>query len=598
MNVVADRLLRRVRARYFKSVFGHLYAGKRSRFFYRDWRDGYSSFSRAIQKAYDEGYRYTASFDLTACYDSIDHSVLKHYLRELELDHEFCEYLCSQLKHWSAASDEEPIYHGHGIPQGPLPSGLVAEVVLKYFDENRARTNAVRYFRYVDDIRLFAKSDKELRRRLVELDLLSKEIGLFPQTGKIDIHEVRSITHEVKSISNPPEPITRKPSPDQERVRRRLRELTYRYEVDNGTRFKYVLAAAAPNADLAKRLLRVLERQPYLYESVFRYLARFEDLSRVVSKECMELLREYDFYSAFTAALLGVLRGRIHGKYKGSLNDYCRSRLTNSSRDQEPELRAAAASVLLNDNSITWARTKYNVLWKKHWWVRSELIRYVQKDMIGDPSYEFLLNALVRDRIADVALVGADMMASYGVKPEKPIRNVQVLAQHSMKSAGLIGRVSRGVCPVTEFMKNVLGNSVAVIDWKRLLGRGYSDMVPKASRWRAYSDTDPTAWVNITDTVNDVILDALFRHDWVNIGSYRLGDIGSVLNSRSRFGRRYPTFFKTVKAIHDARLESDLSHPIVRATKRPTRWITHKEMEDCKKQLRNGYLEMWRTLKL
>jgi len=598
-NVVADRMLRRVMGRYLKSVFGHLYAGKRSRFFYRDWRDGYSAFSRAIEKAYHDGYKFTASFDLTACYDSIDHSVLKYYLRDLDLDQEFCEYLCRLLKHWSAASNDKPIYHGHGIPQGPLPSGLVAEVVLRHFDENRINSRAVRYFRYVDDIRLFAKSEKELRRRLVELDLLSKEIGLFPQTGKIDIHEVRSISREIKSISNPPEPVARKPAPDQERVRKRLRELTYRYEVENSTRFKYVLAAAAPNAELAKRLLKVLERQPHLYESVIRYLSRFEKLSRIVSRQCMDLLREYDFYSAFTAALVGVLRGRIHGTYKRSLNSYCRSRLTNATRDQDPELRAAAASVLLINNSITWARIKYNILWKKHWWVRSELIKYVQKDNIGDPSYEYLLNALIRDNVPDVALVGAEMLAVDGIKPNRPIRNIQMLAQHSMRSAGLIGRISAGVCPVSEFMKNVLGNSVATIDWKRFLGTMYSDMVPKTSRWRAYSDTDATAWVNITDTMNDVILDVLYRHDGVNIGTYTLGNIGSVLNNpRSRFGRRYPTFYKAVKDIHDARLESDLSHPIVKATRRPTRWIKYKEMEGFKKQLRDGYLEMWRTLRL
>lgn len=598
VNVVADRMFRRVRGRYLKSVFGNLYAGKRSRFFYRDWRDCYNAFSKAIEKAYHAGYIYTASFDLTACYDTIDHSVLKHYLRNLNLDQEFCECLCSLLKHWSAASNDEPIYHGHGIPQGPLPSGLVAEVVLKHFDVNRINTKAVRYFRYVDDIRLFAKSEKELRRQLVELDLLSKEIGLFPQTGKIDIHEVRSIDKEIKSISNPPEPVTRKPAPDQERVKKRLRELSYRYKVDNATRFKYVLAAAAPNADLAKRLLKVLERQPHLYESVFKYLSRFTKLSRVVSCHCMDLLREYDFYSAFTANLISVLRGRIHGAYKRSLDKYCRSRLTNSTRDQDPELRASAASVLLVNNSITWARTKYNVLWKKHWWVRSELIKYVQKDTIGDPSYEYLLNALVRDDVPDVALVGAEIFAIEGVKPAKPTRTIQVLAQHSMKSAGLIGRVSLGVCAISEFMKNVLGNSVAGINWRRLLGTSYNDMVPKASRWRAYSDTDATAWVNITDTINDIILDALFLHDSANVGGYRLGHIGSVLNPRSRFARRYPLLYRSVKNVHDARLESDLSHPIVRATRRPTRWIKYKEMERLKKHLKDGYLEMWRTLRL
>ena len=152
------------------------------------------------------------------------------------------------------------------------------------------------------------------------------------------------------------------------------------------------------------------------------------------------------------------------------------------------------------------------------------------------------------------------------------------------------------VCPLSEFMKNVLDISIATIDWKRFLGRNYNDLIPKFSRWRAYSDTDPTAWVNITDTINDIILDNLFRHDSINIGTYLLGNIGSVLNSRSRFGARYPLLFNIVKEIHSLRLESDLSHPIVRATHKPTRWISYKEMEKLKPKIRDGYLEMWRVL--
>ena len=73
-NVVAERLLPKVGKRYYKEVFGNLYAGQRSVFFYRDWRKGYKIFGDAIRKVYTQGFEYSASFDLTACYDSIDHS--------------------------------------------------------------------------------------------------------------------------------------------------------------------------------------------------------------------------------------------------------------------------------------------------------------------------------------------------------------------------------------------------------------------------------------------------------------------------------------------------------------------------------------------
>ena len=50
-NVVAERLLPKVRRRYNKEVFGHLYAGKSSKWFYRKWSDGYARFNAAARAA-------------------------------------------------------------------------------------------------------------------------------------------------------------------------------------------------------------------------------------------------------------------------------------------------------------------------------------------------------------------------------------------------------------------------------------------------------------------------------------------------------------------------------------------------------------------
>lgn len=80
VNVVAEQLFPKVRHRYFVEVFGHLYAGRSSTWFYRRWTDGYKAFNKAARKTFKDGYRYTASFDLTACYDSLDHGVLRHAL--------------------------------------------------------------------------------------------------------------------------------------------------------------------------------------------------------------------------------------------------------------------------------------------------------------------------------------------------------------------------------------------------------------------------------------------------------------------------------------------------------------------------------------
>ncbi|MBI5927206.1 MAG: hypothetical protein HY836_16570 [Aquabacterium sp.] len=115
-NIVAERLHPRVRSKYNRQVFGHQYAGASSLWFYRRWTDGYKAFNKAAETVFANGYVWTASFDLTAFYDSIDHNVLRHMLKEIGLDHDFCTELTRLLNKWTATTTQ--IYHDHGIPQG------------------------------------------------------------------------------------------------------------------------------------------------------------------------------------------------------------------------------------------------------------------------------------------------------------------------------------------------------------------------------------------------------------------------------------------------------------------------------------------------
>ena len=183
------------------------------------------------------------------------------------------------LNKWTATSTQ--IYHDHGIPQGPLSSGLISEAVLRHFDENFLSRFDVRYFRYVDDIRLFAKSEDHLRHALVSLDRLSKDVGLFPQSGKIDIHWVKDIRDELKSVSSPAEAVLTGSVPDQPGIRRRLADLAPReggYRVADPTRFKFLLAKAEPSLRILDRLWRVFERAPHYYPQLSAYVQKFRAL--------------------------------------------------------------------------------------------------------------------------------------------------------------------------------------------------------------------------------------------------------------------------------------------------------------------------------
>ena len=553
-NIIAEHLPARVRHRYNRSVFGNLYTNKNSTFFYADWHRSYPLYTAAMRRAFKAGYKWSASFDLTACYDSIDHSVLTYFLRRIRIDEESCEGLCKLLSHWTEASGRtSPMYHGHGIPQGPLTSGILSESVLGYFDDAR-RPPGVQYFRYVDDIRLFAKDEDSLRRELVNLDVRSKEVGLFPQAGKILFHRVKNIDDEIKSISNPPELGVGQRIPSQGEVRSRLTKLSPRFSVSNPTRFKYVLAQAEPNSGLARRLLEIVRVQPSYYGPVFRHLSKYPRLSSGVSTKAVDLLRDLQLYPSFSAALVRTIELSIHPAQRPRLDTFCRSRLANVHRD--PELRAAAASALIRSGVATWAETNANARWSRNWWVRTEVIRSVDMQRFGRPGLETLCNGLIRDEFLDVSVVAAETMLSHSFVVSGPLGTVHPAAQRILRSAGVIGRVSTKSCYINAAVVELLGPQLRPIEWRQVLSaRGlYKSMLPRFAQWRAYINTDPTAWVALTDTINDVLLDCLFRRDG-GIGTYNLGSIGSALSSpTSRLANAYPSVHKAAAKFHELRL--------------------------------------------
>jgi hypothetical protein len=593
INTIATQLARQVSRRYLKSVFGNVYAGKRSRYFYHDWRKGYRAFSFAIRNAVARGFVYSASFDLTACYDSIDHKVLSHFLARLGLEKEFGDFLCRCLSHWTVAQNEQPIYIGHGIPQGPLPSGLLSEIVLRHFDEDKRNPSQFAYFRYVDDIRLFSRSEEALRKELIRLDKSSKEIGLFPQSAKIDIHRVKNVEEEIKSISNPPEWEARGYAVDQAAVRRRLFTLTARYKVANETRFKYVLGRAAPNAALVSRLLEVVRRQPHLYRAIFGYISRAPRLTRKSSSLCLKLLESLDLYTSLSATIVRSIRQNINSRYRYLLYRFCKSRINGKFFTNDPELRVAVVGVMLDAGKLTWAQTRFNVTWKRNWWVRTGLIADINPVVIGTPSYQYLIDILLQDKCADVSVVAAETLLTQSLHPQGNTGSLNIIAQHALRNAGEIGKTAERLCIVSNFTTQTLGTAVSGIQWKKIAGTEYRNLLAKVVRWAAYAQTDATAWVNVTDTINDLLLERLFGHD-TSLGIYTLGNFGAALTPSGGFARKYPKFHAAISGIHKRRVGSDLSHAKARKTGRATKPVRFRELQRMKALLTTGYLELWR----
>lgn len=586
-NIVAERAFAKVRHRYLKQVFGHLYAGKSSIWFYRKWSKGYAAFNRATIDAFGSGMVYTASFDLTAFYDSIDHRVLGYFLHKFGVERELINGLCDWLSAWTGTDVQ--ILQGHGIPQGPLSSGLIAETVLSHLDNHGWSKAGIVYLRYVDDIRLFARTEYQLRAALIRLDHLSKDIGLFPQSSKIGIHRVTDIRAELKSVSQPVEAAVKGREVNQDRVLHRLIELSPRYLIEDKTRFKFLLAHAVPNARLTARLWRILDRAPDLYDAVARYLARTPKLPRSASIEVVRRIEREKLYPAVPAAFLRAVDGSIHPSVRKKARAALKKRWAPKARSAD--FTVALGRWLLAEGALTERQIRYVCTRARSSWVRSALLLAVDAKCENTAIKNALAQVAVTDASADPAMVGAAISGRLGEKPQTPIRQMRRQAALVLKEFGLVRRAGGRVCGINASLSMLLSKEVSM-NWKGLFGARYRHAERQLISCRGYAGTDATAWVQGLDVFNDLLLDALHRAD-KTIGNYALGNIGGCTKSGPKaLKAKFPHVLALATAVHDQRYRSDLAHPKVKSTQKATGRIPFRFIAQTKILLLKAIDEM------
>jgi Reverse transcriptase (RNA-dependent DNA polymerase) len=587
-NVVAERLAPIVRRQYLTVIFGHMYAGKSSTWFYKPWRRGYSAFNKAARDSFKRGLKFTASFDLTACYDSLDYEVLCHFLKKLQCDQEFCDKLRFCLGKWAATNTR--IYHSHGIPQGPLCSGLLSEVVLRHFDVNYGTRTNVRYLRYVDDIRLFAAREDVLRRMLVRLDTLSKDIGLFPQAAKINIHRIQNIDEELKLISAPYFEEERDDEDgllDQERLRRDIKRQTVRSLVKDDTKFKHLLGQADPTSKLNHRLLRISLVRPDLIPNIMRYFRRYERLPITVTRDLLDRLKREPLYESTTAEIVTTLDQRTPSSHVAIFRRILRKQW--KPRAAGIVLKAALGRPLFREAYLNETRVRYGLRAVQEWWPRAELFSVLNENSFGTHFLKSVLNLGIRDQVDDVALSAANRLATIGLNVERPLKSLNRAAAMSLRQLGVISRLPRGVDGVERTLKALVGRTTGV-NWRVVFGKDYKQAEKQAVFCRALADTNATAFVNAADVFNDLLLSRLYRHD-PTLGTYTLGKVGSILSSK-RLRRHYPSVLKLVSDIHEQRYISNLSHAKARRTGKPTGRIKFRYRQRAKTLMRSAFAEL------
>ena len=117
--------------------------------------------AKAIQKAYNEGFRYVMESDIESFFDNVDWQILTGKLRALLVDDPILDLLADWLRAdvWFRG---QTIRREKGLPQGGAISPLLANLYLDEFDEMLG--DDFRLVRYADDFVILCRSKEEAQQ--------------------------------------------------------------------------------------------------------------------------------------------------------------------------------------------------------------------------------------------------------------------------------------------------------------------------------------------------------------------------------------------------------------------------------------------------
>jgi hypothetical protein len=159
-------------------------------FFFKFWKNLFQQFKDSIIQSIEvHKVKYKFETDITGFFDCIPHYNLLSTLSEtFGVEDEILDLLSQCLNTWSGTKDS--ITPGVGIPQGPLPSYLLANMILYKLDELLIG-KGFKYYRYMDDIKIYGYEYEDLLSALVLIDKNLKGNGLSINSKKTSIEEIK-----------------------------------------------------------------------------------------------------------------------------------------------------------------------------------------------------------------------------------------------------------------------------------------------------------------------------------------------------------------------------------------------------------------------
>lgn len=598
-NVLAAKIRPRRQAVEGKVVFSNqLNSDYDSIFFLENWRICYRRYLDQIEKVYAQGYKWVAYFDLAAFYDTISHELL---LKTAYPNIKACserDTVCEWLKAWITPRKAWPLQHG--IPQGPGSSDFLAEVFLLPIDEAMAKSKRYAYVRYVDDIRLFGKTEIEVQAAVQKLESLCRDRGLIPQGKKFAIVELKSKQDALGTLPSIPSQGQNKPVMQlmtETQATNRFRSAIGRrpLSVVDKSRLRYVLFRGPAVAKIKYWVLQLMPRHPEQIEAFVFYLRQFRR-SKLLIEGCIDLLRHTP--SPF-------VKGELLHLLSGWVNKIEARRIVQTAynvagaKDAGIAAKYGAMTFLCRAEELGLGAYS-NLIIAQRGLVQSLVIPVLPERTLFAPQSvkKFLERKAVEPGLAfamEVLRYKKTLSALHVRKPSIPTQVWNLFVE-----LGLTRGPHASVDPMAFLLQRRYGIAKTPI-WKAFFGSEYTHMLQQLAQAEKLFNMGRSQWLNYQNSFNNGAFLALQNHlNRLNLpGACRtknrhgeLITFGAMLSGTHQFPTHHPTIADAFDLANRRRNKLVSSHPYDSKTGRRNLALTKREQTVIVSELTNAFREI------
>jgi retron-type reverse transcriptase len=598
-NLVAKKLSKKRKLVELNTVFSNILSDPAdSIFFLRPWQETYYAFQEKCTTLHSEGNHWIAHFDLAAFYDTISHDLILRIISPQKKHAQTLEIIRQWLGVWSSSKDIAMT--SHGIPQGPIASNFLAEAFFLPIDKELNKLG-IKYIRYVDDIRLFGKSEFDARNSGIILERLCRDRGLIPQGKKYSISYAKKPADALGSLpSIPPdenEEINYAMPP--KLALRILRSCIDRkpLRINDKTRFRYIMYRAPKSSKILDIVMLLLPQYPEHIDVFTAYFGNYK-LSNKIYKGISAILKE------------GMPYTYVRGELWHLLARLC-------TKEQLRKLLAIARKDLIDRErclGLSWGVMHFMIRCQEenliHLGTRLRTEKPFSRALLANriPLIEFspkrVIVAMLKGTTEEQLAASRQLqkrqisLTQLNIRPRALSQN----CQNSLRALGVIRRVSFSPRDwISERLQKYCRNKLPEC-WRNLLGAEYEHSLQVLIEADAIFDLDRSSWLMLQDSFNNIIVKSFIEYlkqrnkpggnqSTVDKNG-NLVRYGNLLNQNGPFGSAHPTISKNLLIIHERRNELPGAHPYNQKGGAKNKWLSRQERDILVNYLADAIFEM------